>query len=100
MLSRKKVNKKKLDDEGRVSDATRWLKSQQGPHCKYVAKYAKRYGVDVCTARDELIFLGYYEAVFIEELEVEGKELEYIVNPLTGELVPVEAGTEEYELFM
>ena len=100
MPSRKRVNKKKLDGEGRASDATRWLKSPQGPHCKYIAKYSKRYGVDVCTARDELIFLGYYEEVFIEELEAEGKELEYIVNPLTGDLVPVEAGTEEYELFM
>jgi len=36
----------------------------------------------------------------MEELESEGKEYEYIMNPLTGDLVLVEAGTEEYELFM
>lgn len=41
-----------------------------------------------------------YEEMFREELEAEGKEIEYIVNPLTGDLVPVEAGTEEYELFI
>ena len=100
MSTRKRVNTKKLKGEERASDATKWLSSKNGPHCKYVAKYCKRYGVDACTARDELIFLGHYEQVFIEELEAEGKELEYIVNPLTGDLVPVEAGTEEYELFM
>jgi hypothetical protein len=100
MPTRKRVNKKKLQGKGRTNDAVRWLRSKEGPHCKYVSKYSKRYGVDACTARDELISLGYYEDIFAEELEAEGKELEYIVNPLTGDLVPVEAGTEEYELFM
>ncbi|MCP5076501.1 MAG: hypothetical protein GY951_00350 [Psychromonas sp.] len=86
--------------KGRLNDADKWLKSKQGPHCKYVEKYSKRYGVDSIIAREELFELGFEEAVFVEELESEGKEYEYIVNPLTGELVLVEAGTEEYELFM
>lgn len=100
MPRRKRMKKKKLEGKGRTNDAAKWLKSKEGPHCKYIARYSKRYGVDECTARDELVYLGYYEEIFREDLEAEGKEMEYIVNPLTGDLVPVEAGTEEHELFI
>ncbi len=100
MPTKKRNKKKKLTGKSRTNDATKWLSSKEGPHCKYVARYAKRYGVDSDVARDELIQLGYYEQVYTEELESEGKEVEYLVNPLTGELVLVEAGTEEHELFM
>jgi hypothetical protein len=100
MPTRNRARKKKLVGKGRTNDAARWLKSKERPKYKYVERYAKRYGIDEDTAREELISLGYYEDVFTEELEAEGKETEYIMNPLTGELVLVEAGTEEHELFI
>ena len=100
MPTKKRNKKKKLTGKGRTNDAARWLSSKEGPHCKYVSRYVKRYGIDFDVARDELIQLGYHDQIYAEELESEGKETEYLVNPLTGELVLVEAGTEEYELFM
>ena len=100
MPTRSRSKKKKLEGKGRTNDAARWLKSKDGPHCKYIARYSKRYGIDSDTAREELISLGYYDEVYAEELHSEGKECEYIVNPLTGDLVLVEEGTQEHELFI
>ena len=100
MPTKKGKNKKKLTGKGRTNDAARWLKSKEGPNCKYIERYSKRYGVDSGVAREELFELGFSEGVYIEELEGEGKDYEYIVNPLSGELVLVEAGTEEHELFI
>lgn len=100
MPKKKRMKKKKLEGKGRTNDAAKWLMSKEGPHCKYLERYSKRYGVDECTARDELVSLGYYDEILREDLEAEGKEMEYIVNPLTGDLVAVEKGTEEHELFI
>ena len=100
MPTKKRKSKKKLSGKGRTNDAARWLESKEGPNCKYIEHYSKRYGVDSEVAREELFELGFSEAVFIEELENDGKDYEYIVNPLSGELVLVEAGTEEHELFI
>jgi hypothetical protein len=65
-----------------------------------VSRYVKRYGVEETVAKEELYALGYYENVYEEELEAQGINFEYIVNPLTGELVLVPEGTEEHELFI
>ena len=61
MPTRRRSKKKKLEGKGRTNDAARWLKSKEAPHCNYIARFSKRYGVDSDTAREELISLGYYE---------------------------------------
>ena len=100
MLTRKRKSKKKLDSGSRKHDAKKWLMSKDGPHQKYLSRYIKRYGVDELVAREELYALGYYENVYMEDLEAQGLNYEYIVNPLSGELVLVPEGTEEHELFI
>lgn len=89
-----------MNEKERMNSALKWLQSRDRPCSNYVVKYAKRYGVDSATARIELVSIGFWEDVFTEEMHKQGKEVECIVNPLTGELVLVEAGTEEYELFV
>jgi|SRR5690606_2526390 hypothetical protein len=100
MSTQKRKSKKKLDGGSRKHDAKRWLSSKDGPHRNYVASYMKRYGVDEVVATEELYTLGYYENVYEEELNENGIRSEYIMNPLTGELVLVPEGTQEHELFI
>ena len=100
MPTRKRKSKKKLDAGSRKYDAIKWLSSKDGPHRDYVSRYVKRYGVEKVVAKEELYALGYYENVYEDELEAQGINFEYIVNPLTGELVLVPEGTEEHELFI
>jgi len=96
----KRRNKKKLQGKDRKHNAIKWLRSRERPTGNYVERYAKRYGVEQGTARTELMEIGFWEEIFTEEMEKQGKEVEYIMNPISGELVLVEAGTEEHELFM
>ena len=100
MPTRKRRSKKRLDAGSRKHDARRWLLSRDGPYQDYVSRYVKRYGVSEAVAKDELYALGYHDKVLQEELEAQGIRWEYIVNPLTGELVLVPEGTEEHELFI
>ncbi|WP_409526001.1 hypothetical protein [Nitrincola sp. MINF-07-Sa-05] len=100
MPTRKRGAKKRLDAGSRKHDAGKWLLSREGPYQDYVSLYVKRYGVSEAVAKDELYALGYHEEVFQEELEAQGIRCEYILNPLTGELVLVPEGTEEHELFI
>lgn len=100
MPTRKRKSKKKLQENDRKHDAIKWLRSRDRPSNELVAKYAKRYGIEPVYARTELVEIGFWEEVFTEEMEKQGKEVEYIMNPLSGELVLVEAGTQEHELFM
>ena len=83
-----------------MNNAEKWLTSRERPQTDIIGSYAKRYAIELDLARDELISLGLHDEVFTEEMEKQGKKVEYIVNPLTGELVLVEAGTEEHELFI
>ena len=99
MPTRKRKSKKKLDAGSRKHDARKWLSSRDGPHRNYVSRYVKRYGVEESVVEEELYALGYYDNVYSEELAARGINVEYIVNPLTGELVLVPEGTEEHELF-
>lgn len=98
MPTRKRRAKKRMDAGSRKHDARKWLLSKDGPHRDYVARYVKRYGVAESVAKTELYALGYYDDVYREELESQGINSEYILNPLTGELVLVPEGTEEHEL--
>ena len=100
MPTRKRRNKRNLNEQERMNNAEKWLTSRERPCSDYVEKYSKRYGVESEIARAELIAIGYWEDVFTEEMHKQGKEVEYLVNPLTGDLVLVEAGTEEHELFV
>ena len=83
-----------------MNNAEKWLMSRERPQTDIIGSYAKRYAIELDLARDELISLGLHDEVFTKEMEKQGKKVEYIVNPLTGELVLVEAGTEEHELFI
>lgn len=100
MPTRKRRNKRKLNEKERMNNAEKWLTSRERPQSHIIGSYTKRYAVKLDLARDELISLGFHEEVFMEEMEKQGKKVEHIVNPLTGELVLVEAETEEHELFI
>ena len=100
MPSRNRQRRKKLQGKNRMNNAEKWLMSRERPQTDIIGSYAKRYAIELDLARDELISLGLHDEVFTEEMEKQGKKVEYIVNPLTGELVLVEAGTEEHELFI
>jgi len=65
----------------------------------FIEAYSKRYAVCEMVARDELISIGYYNEITIQEYEKEGIKWEYVVEPLSGEMYLVPEGTEEYELY-
>lgn len=100
MPTSKRHHKKGMDAVSRKHDAIKWLRGKDGPRKDYVSRYAARYGVAKSVATAELYALGYYEHVNQEELESQGINCEYILNPLTGELILVPEGTEEHELFI
>ena len=64
-----------------------------------VEAYSKRYAVSEMVARDELISIGYYEEITIQEYEKEGEKWKYMVAPLSGELYLVPEDTDEHELY-
>ena len=43
--------------------------------------------------------IGYHDEVSIQAHEEDGTRWEYMMNPLTGELVVAPEGTEEHELY-
>ena len=98
MPKRKRQAKKKLAGKGRLNDARRWLKNQ--PVQKdLIASYCKRYGVSANLAEQELMTLGYYDEILIQRYEKAGIKWEYRVEPLSGEMLVVPEGTEDYELY-
>lgn len=97
MPKRKRTSKKKLTGEARLKDAKRWL--HRHPPKDLIAGYSRRYGVSHMTAIDDLMGLGYYDEIYIQQYEKEGIEWEYRVEPLTGEMVVVPKGTEEHEIY-
>ena len=98
MPKRKRQAKKKLAGKGRANDAARWLQSRPLPN-NLIEAYSKRYAVTEMVARDELMLLGYYENILIQEYEREGVKWEYIVEPMSGEMYVVPEGTEEHEIY-
>ncbi|NHN39990.1 hypothetical protein G8764_22055 [Pseudomaricurvus alcaniphilus] len=99
MPKRKRQSKKKLAGKGRITDATRWLKQLRNFPENLVEAYSKRYKVSEIDAREELVGIGYYEAVLIQEYEKIGIEWEYRVEPLSGDMIVVPKGIEEHELY-
>ncbi|MCP3908594.1 MAG: hypothetical protein GY712_11320 [Oceanicoccus sp.] len=99
MPKRKRQAKKKLAGKGRVADATRWLQQLKTRPASLVDAYSKRYAVTKLLAREELIAIGYYDDLLIQEYEKEGIEWEYRVEPLSGDMIVVPIGTEEHELY-
>lgn len=75
-----------------------WLQSRCLPE-NLIEAYAKRYAISEVLARDELMSIGYYDEILIQEYEKEGIEWEYKYEPLTGEMFVVPAGTEDHELY-
>lgn len=98
MPKRNGKSKKKLQGNGRKYDATRWLRSRDRPH-NLVSAYVKRYGVTEIIAREELISIGYYEEILIQEYESEGIEWKYMVDPWSGEMFVVPESAEEDKLY-
>lgn len=98
MPKRKRPPKKKMDREGRVEDALRWLRLGNRSRRPLVESYTKRYGVSEAVAREEPAALGYYDELTIEALEREGVEWEYRVEPVRGDMVVVPKGGEDHEL--
>jgi hypothetical protein len=92
-------SKKKLKGEGRLKDARRWLQSRDRPRRPLVESYSKRYGVTESVAWDELMSLGYYDDILIEQYERGGIEWEYRVEPRSGDMFVVPKGTEEHEIY-
>ena len=100
MPKRKRQNKKKLARKERAADAIRWLqKSQKNKPASLVDAYSKRYAISKLDAREELISIGYYEDILIQEYEKDGVQWEYRVEPLSGEMIVVPVGTEDHELY-
>ena len=64
-----------------------------------LVSYSKRYGESDAVAEEELMALGYNDEILIQRYEKEGVKWEYRVEPLTGEMVVVPEGTEDYELY-
>ena len=98
MSKRKRQAKKKLSGKGRLNDARRWLENRPGQK-DLVASYSKRYGVSADVAEKELLTLGYYDEILIQRYEKAGIKWEYRVEPLSGEMLVVPEGTEDYELY-
>jgi len=98
MTKRKRQSKKKLQGKGRINDATRWLKARALPE-KLVDEYSKRYAVSEIVAREELMLIGFYDEILIQDYEEENIKWEYIVEPQTGEMYVVPEGTEEHEFY-
>ncbi len=98
MPKRKRQAKKKLVGKGRLNDATRWLQLAAFPK-ELVGAYTKRYAVSEMVAREELMFIGCYDDVLIQDYEKEGVKWEYKVEPMSGEMFVVPEGTEEHELY-
>ncbi len=99
MAKRKRQSKRKLFGEARLNDARRWLQSCNGPRTPLLEAYSKRYGVAHTVAWDELVALGYYDDICIQQYEADGIEWEYKVEPLSGDMFVVPKGTEEHELY-
>jgi len=99
MSKRKRHTKKKLVGKGRLNDAIHWLKSRDLP-AGLVEAYKKRYSVPETVAREELMIIGYFNEISIQEYETNRTKWEYLMNPLSGELVAAPEGTEECELFL
>jgi hypothetical protein len=99
MSKRKRQSKKKLVGKGRLTDARRWLQSGNGPRKSLVNSYSKRYGVTESVAWEDLMSLGYYDNILIEQYERDGIEWEYKVEPRSGDMFVVPKGTEEHEIY-
>ncbi len=99
MTKRKRKSKKKLNDQERLKDAGRWLQSRNCLKEPLVELYCKRYGVVQSDAWVELMSLGYYDELVIQQYEQAGMEWEYKVEPLSGDMFVVPTGTQDHELY-
>jgi len=98
MPKRKRKQKKKLTRMNRLNDAKHWIASS-GNLENLVESYSKRYGVNKIDASDELMEIGYYDDILIQEYEKEGVKLEYKVDTLSGDMFVVPEGCSEKELY-
>ena len=98
MPKRKRQVKKKLASKGRTNDAARWLRSRALP-ANLIEAYSKRYAVPEVVAREELMSIGFYDEIMIQEYEKEGIKWEYKIEALSGEMFVVPEGTEDHELY-
>ena len=94
-----KKSKTKLSQTDRLLDARRWLRTPTCPQSKLIKSYKKRYGVNESVAFSELNQLGCRDQLMITEYEENNIKWEYMVEPMSGEMIVVPEGTEEHELY-
>jgi len=99
MRKRKRRSKKKLDRDGRLADAAKWLRSRARRKTTLIEGYTQRYAVSESQAWDELVALGFYDDILIELYEQQGIDWEYKVEALTGEMFVVPEGTQDHEIY-
>jgi len=99
MTKKNQKSKIKLSEKDRLVDARKWLKRQNRPNNKLIELYMKRYGINESIAFFELMTLGYRDELMIAQYEKDNIEWKYIVEPLSGEMLVVPAGTQEHELY-
>ena len=99
MPKRKRQSRRRLVGKARLNDARRWLQSRNAPRTPLIDAYSKRYGVTQLIAWDELVSLGYYDDICIQQYEADGIEWEYKVEARSGEMFVVPKGTEDHELY-
>ncbi len=97
MPKKKRQAKKKLTGKNRFKDAEKWLIIH--PQKDIISAYSNRYGVTKNIAEEELMRLGYYDEICIQQYEKDGVEWEYRVEPLSGEMVVVPKDTEDDEIY-
>ena len=99
MSKRKRHSKKKLIGKERTKDAIRWLESRGFRGKSLVDSYSRRQTVSKQTARLELIRLGYYDEICIQDYESNGVEWEYRVDARSGDMFVVPKDSEEHEMY-
>ncbi len=100
MRRRQRRSKRKLDRDGRLEDARKWLRSGNRSRRPLVESYAKRYALSETVAWEELVALGCYDQLTIDAYEREGIEWEYRYEPLSGDMFVVPKGIEDHELYL
>jgi len=96
--NRKGLNPKKLDADGRIRDARKWLLRCATKDLRLT--YAKRYGVSDAVAYHELLELGYSDELSIQFYESQGIEWEYRFDGYAGDMRVVPKGTPDWELHL
>lgn len=96
-----KKNKERKDKKRKLTrkeKAKRWLSGIPLPD-DLIKAYSQKFNVEASTAYNELMEIGYYDELYIQEYKRRGIEWEYKVEPLSGDMFVVPKGTADHELY-